>query len=107
MIDKIYLKRHLQRREDLKNEIDRYDMLIKDSQLRGINMDGMPHGSASGDNAFYSTLEKVETACHRILFFFRQFRQELLPPDNHRVITVLHNTILIQFHISICPVFFV
>ena len=61
MIDKIYLKRHLQRREDLKNEIDRYDMLIKDSQLRGINMDGMPHGSATGDSAFYSTLEKVET----------------------------------------------
>ena len=61
MIDKIYLKRHLQRREDLKNEIDRYDMLIKDSQLRGINMDGMPHGSASGDNAFYSTLDRIRS----------------------------------------------
>ncbi len=61
MIDKIYLKMHLQHREELKNEMERYDMMKNDSQLRGINMDGMPHGSSSGDSAFYSTLEKVET----------------------------------------------
>ena len=62
MIDKEYLNRHLQKRKELLNELQQYEVMTGQSQLRAIVMDGMPHGSsAAGDSAFYSVLEKVQT----------------------------------------------
>lgn len=62
MIDKEYLKRHLRHREALQAEYERYSAMSEQTPLRAINMDGMPHGNgASGDSAFFSTIEKVDT----------------------------------------------
>ncbi len=62
MVDKDYLKMHLQHRIELREEQEWYAALYMQSSMKAINMDGMPHGSSSvGDTAYYNILEKVET----------------------------------------------
>lgn len=62
MVDKNYLKRHLQHRMELKEEQEWYALCTQSSMMKAINMDGMPHGSGgAGDMTFCNILEKVET----------------------------------------------
>ena len=76
MIDKEYLNRHLQKRKELLNELQQYEVMSGQSQLRAIVMDGMPHGSSTeGDSAFYSVLEKVQTE-EKIRNLQKQIAQE-------------------------------
>lgn len=76
MIDKEYLNRHLQKRKELLNELQQYEVMTGQSQLRAIVMDGMPHGSSTeGDSAFYSVLEKVQTE-EKIRNLQKQIAQE-------------------------------
>lgn len=82
MIDKEYLNRHLQKRKELLNELQQYEVMSGQSQLRAIVMDGMPHGSSTeGDSAFYSVLEKVQTE-EKIRNLQKQIAQEYQDINN-------------------------
>lgn len=62
MVDKIFLKEHMHKREELQDEIKRYELIINSNLPQAIKMDGMPHGSqGNGDSIFYNTMEKLET----------------------------------------------
>lgn len=82
MIDKEYLNRHLQKRKELLNELQQYEVMSGQSQLRAIVMDGMPHGSSTEvDSAFYSVLEKVQTE-EKIRNLQKQIAQEYQDINN-------------------------
>ena len=62
MVDKIFLKEHMYKREELQDEIKRYELIMNSNLPQGIKMDGMPHGSqGTADSIFYNTMEKLET----------------------------------------------
>lgn len=62
MVDKMFLKEHMHNREELQDEIGRYELIINSNMPQAIKMDGMPHGSqGTADSIFYNTMEKLET----------------------------------------------
>lgn len=62
MVDKIYLKKHMSHREELKNEQERYALLESRCNPKSKQMDGMPHAASGSRDAGYTndTFEKME-----------------------------------------------
>lgn len=62
MVDKIYLKKHMIHREELRNEQERYALLESKCIPGSKQMDGMPHAPSGSKDAGYinDTFEKME-----------------------------------------------
>ena len=62
MIDKIYLKKHMNHRQELKNEQERYEIVESRSSPRCKQIDGMPHSAGVSRDAGYIrvTFDKIE-----------------------------------------------
>lgn len=62
MIDKIYLKKHMNHREELRNEQERYEIILNRSGPKSKQMDGMPHAASVSRDAGYinDTFDKIE-----------------------------------------------
>lgn len=62
MIDKIYLKKHMNHREELRNEQERYEILESRSSPKSKPMDGMPHAASVSKDAGYirDAFDKME-----------------------------------------------
>lgn len=62
MIDKIYLKKHLHKREELKNEQERYALLESRITPKSQQLDGLPHAPSGSRNAGYinDSIKKID-----------------------------------------------
>lgn len=62
MIDKIYLKKHLHKREELNIEQERYALLESRIIPQSQQLDGLPHAPSGSRNAAYisDSIEKIE-----------------------------------------------
>lgn len=61
MVDKIYLKKHMNNREELRNERERLELLESRMSPKGKQIDGMPHAVGSQEASYINdTFEKLE-----------------------------------------------